>query len=96
VRKPWFKLDVSEVDALTFRVESESGKSPYFIDAVADVCDCADFQCRIAPVRSGKKTTVFPSNFPDTCKHLMRVRLWIADRLLENIRKQKQFKPQTI
>lgn len=90
--KPWHMLQVTEVDDLTYRVESESGKSPYFVDAVADMCDCADYQCRIAPVKNGAKNPPNKDCWIAACKHILRVRLYIADQLLDNIRKQKQYK----
>lgn len=96
VKKPWHQLTVEGVDSLTFRCESESGHSPYFVDAATETCDCKDYQCRIAPVKNGTKKRPMDENWIPACKHILAVKLKIADQLLDNIRKQKYFKPQTI
>ena len=92
-RKAWHQLDVTEVDNLRFRCASESGNAPYFVDLAehggAGGCSCADFQCRIAPVLAGKKEP--PKDKPDwmpSCKHLLRVKIYVADRFVAELLKQ--------
>lgn len=96
-RKAWHQLEVTEVDNLTFRVQSESGNAPYFVDAAEfggrGSCSCADFQCRIAPVFAGRKEP--PADNPayvPGCKHLMRVKLYIADRFVAELMKQPGYR----
>ena len=64
--KTWHQLHVEPVDQFTYRVESESGNAPYFVDALANSgkgrCDCRDFQCRVAPIYDGAKQV--PLNEP--------------------------------
>lgn len=76
-QKPWFRLNVEEEGDWTYRVESESGNAPYMVDLKAiggqGQCDCSDFQCRVGPVLSGRKTA--PKDNPlwaPFCKHLIR------------------------
>jgi hypothetical protein len=86
---PWHRLEVTEVDDFTFRVQSESNHAPYFVDALANKgagkCDCPDFQCRVQPVLDGKKTPPPSPLWIAACKHLLRVRLHVADKRVEGI-----------
>lgn len=94
--KPWHQLDVEEHDNFRFRVQSESGAAQHFVDALenngASRCDCKHFECRVAPVLSGKKERPSDDNWAPACKHILRVKLWIADSLLTNILKQRGYK----
>jgi hypothetical protein len=99
VHKAWPQLHVEPVDAFTYRVESESGGSPYFVDMLAmngkGQCNCKDFECRIAPVLNGNKLA--PVNNPmwiAACKHLLRAKIFLAEMVVENVLKQNKFKTQ--
>ena len=83
---------MEELDRFTFRVKSEAKSGSYFVDALANngkgQCDCADFQCRIAPIYAGTKKAPTELNFIASCKHQLRVKLYIAEQLIQNICKQ--------
>ena len=87
---PWHKLTVEPVDTLRFRIQSESGAAAHFVDMAecdgAGKCDCKDWECRVGPVISGKKSP--PPNQPawtDHCKHTLRAKLFLADMLIKRI-----------
>jgi hypothetical protein len=96
-KRAWHQLHVEETDNLRFRVESESGHGTYFVDILENQgkgrCSCPDFECRIAPIYSGKKQA--PANTPTfiaACKHQLRVKLFIADKFIAEMLKQKGYR----
>jgi hypothetical protein len=78
----WHHLAVEPSGGLTFRVQSESGAAPHFVDLAArsgaGQCDCGDWRNRVA---AGKV---------DSCKHQRRAWLWLGQRVVqEHVQRDK-------
>lgn len=95
--KAWHQLDVEEMDNFTFRVTSEEKAGTYLVDCFANngkgACNCPDFEIRIAPIYHNKKAPpIDKQHWISACKHQLRVKLYIADRLIAEMMKQKGYR----